>query len=66
MIVYLDKADLISLVNGKSPDFTVMDYPLISARGHYTDAYGWRWHSLEELTEEQLLEVYNMCKNSWK
>jgi len=67
MKVVLDKKALISLVCGESPDYSVMDNALVKLCGEYNDNRGWHWdkHALKEYSEEQLYNLYWMCRNSW-
>lgn len=64
--VHLDHEDLISLVKGTGPNYSVMKE--FGHLGQYSDPIGWRWDSakLDRLTDEQLFEVYLRCKLSWK
>lgn len=69
MVVDLDKEDLVNLVAGVEPYYSVFEHPLVKQCGGFRASYNeWDWSKfgLRELTEEQLLEVYNVCKNSWK
>lgn len=68
MILDLDKDDLISLVNGCDAniiayrsDYTIATN-LIKSYGGFDDRYFWDTDKLKQLTEEELLEVYNLCK----
>lgn len=66
MIVNLDKKDLIALVKGSTPGYSTMSHPLVSKNGTYYDQYGryeWDRYKLAEMTEEQLLDLYYICKN---
>ncbi|MEK4030821.1 hypothetical protein MKZ02_20085 [Pseudobacillus sp. FSL P4-0506] len=65
----LEKEDLVSLVKGSEPNYGVMDHPLIDKCGEYSGSYGrWDWNQyrLEKLTEKELMEIYRICKRSWK
>lgn len=66
----LDKDDLVSLVKGTSPWYSAMDQPLVQRYGSYSGPRGeeWAWHTwrLKECSEEELLELYQICKDSWK
>ncbi|MFA5409375.1 MAG: hypothetical protein WC343_11445 [Bacilli bacterium] len=68
MKVELEKKDLIALVNGTSPYYNAFEIPLVKENGYYMAGHveKWCWNSLKELTEEELWELYNICKNSWK
>lgn len=69
MVLDLDKKDLINLVKGSSPNYEVMEHPLVEKSGRYTggfvEKWDWREYRLKEMTEEELVELYNICKNSW-
>jgi hypothetical protein len=68
LTVELDKRDLMSLVIGTQPNYGVMGNPLIDKCGFFRASYGhWDWnpHVLETMTEEQLFEMYTICRNSW-
>lgn len=69
MELQLTKEDLITLVKGTSPNYSVMDHPLIKANGTYCggfkDEWSWNYSFDKTLTEEQLLEMYKICKASW-
>ena len=66
MNVELSKFDLIHLVKGTEPDYSLFDY--CDKLGYYKDSTGWKWYDskLNELTEEQLLDLYKKCQQSWK
>ncbi|MEK5166237.1 hypothetical protein NYE69_28430 [Paenibacillus sp. FSL R5-0527] len=66
----LDKDDLVSLVRGTSPWYSAMDHPLVQRYGEYYGGHkeGWAWHTerLKGCSEEELLYIYQICKDSWK
>lgn len=68
MEMTLTKDDLKSLVRGTSPHYNVMDNALVKSCGSFTGGFvdRWNWHSLHNLNEKQLIELYNICKESWK
>lgn len=70
MNIDLSKKDLVNLVKGQSPYYNVMNNPLVKQCGNYVGGFydKWNWHSteLEKLTEEQLYQLYTLCKDSWK
>jgi len=70
MLVDLDRESLIHLAKGVEPYYSVMDHPLVKANGSYTgghlDRWDWSWRAFENLSDEEILEVYNLCRNSWK
>lgn len=68
VVLYLEKADLIHLVKGTDPRFNGgMGNPLVRKCGQYYGGFRdeWQWDKdkLEKLSEEKLLEVYNLCKS---
>ena len=69
MRLELDKSDLVSLVKGSVPNYSVMEKPLISISGIYNGSYDkWEWNYKfeEKLTEQELLDMYILCRDSWK
>jgi hypothetical protein len=67
MKVELERKDLEALVKGKSPYYNEFDNALVKKAGHsYSDQYArTSWESLSELTDDELYELYIICKNSW-
>lgn len=66
MTVDLDKVDLIALVCGTSPNYNLFENTTIKKCGYFMrDNWYWYDHELEKLSEEELLTLYNLCKNSW-
>lgn len=67
MKVELDRHDLKALVKGSIPEFKDFNNPLIMKAGHlYSDQYGQTcWNNLGELTDDELWEVYIICKNKY-
>lgn len=67
MTITLEKEDLISLVKGNSPYYSEFNNPLILKAGHsYSDQYGkTSWSNLNNLSKDELYELYLICKNSW-
>ena len=69
MIVDLDRKDIISLLTGIKPNHSVMD-KIPEELGYYVDGFNiWRWNDISEnvsYSDEQLYDLYLMCKNSWK
>ena len=66
MNLNLDKEDLISLVKGSCPYYSLFNHPVVKACGQYSDNRGWSWREgeLEKLDENQLFVLYELCKNS--
>lgn len=69
MKVELTKQDLISLVKGIEPYYSVFDNPIVKKCGSYAGGFssGWDWdeYRLEELTENELWDLYILCRDSW-
>lgn len=67
MNIDLTRDDLRNLVKGCSVNYSGFDHPLVIRAGHsYSDQYGrTTWGSLNDLTDEELLELYKVCKDSW-
>ena len=69
MIVDLDRKDIISLLTGSQPNYSVID-KIPEEFGYYVDCFNiWRWNNISEnlsYSDEQLYDLYLMCKNSCK
>jgi len=67
MKVELDRKDLESLVKGICPNYSQFGNELVKKAGHsYSDRYARTdWDSLSKLSDEELFQLYNICKNSW-
>lgn len=67
MKIKLDRKALETLVKGIHPCYNEFGNPLVKKAGHsYSDQYGkTSWGSLENLTDEELYKLYEICKNSW-
>ena len=69
MIVDLDRKDIISLLTGSQPNYSVID-KIPEEFGYYVGGFNiWRWNDISEngsYSDEQLYDLYLMCKNSWK
>jgi hypothetical protein len=68
MKIDLGRKELKSLVRGTQVNYNKFNDPLVKKAGHdYSDQYGRTvWRSLSDLTDEELYELYLICKNSWK
>lgn len=66
MKIELDKSDLIAMVKGKTPEYTLLEHELVKKSGYYTGGFvdKWTWESgkLEKLTEQELFELYTALK----
>jgi hypothetical protein len=66
MLVFLGKNDLVCLVMGTSPSYEVMSDTMVKENGTYCGGFKdeWQWdkYKLEKLTEEELWQLYNICK----
>ena len=70
MIVDLDRKDIISLLTGSKPNYNVFD-KIPKELGSYVGGFvdDWQWNRINEnvsYTDEQLYDLYLICKNSWK
>ena len=70
MIVDLDSKDIISLLTGSQPNYNVIN-KIPEELGYYVGGFvnDWRWNYISEnvsYSDEQLYDLYLMCKNSWK
>jgi len=67
MTIELDRKGLEILVAGSQPYYNEFDNPLVKKAGHdYSDQYGrTSWRSLQNLTDDELYQLYLICRNSW-
>ena len=68
MNVELDRKDIISLLRGTSPAWSVMD-KIPKELGSYVGGFvdGWHWNYISEnvpYSDEYLFNLYLICKNS--
>ena len=68
MKIELTTKELQSMVKGRSPYYDEFNHPLVKKAGHsYCEPYGsTSWSNLDNLTDEELYELYLINKNSWK
>lgn len=69
MKVDLDKKDIISLLRGSCPNYSVMN-KIPKDLGSYVGGFvdDWKWNYISEdisYSEEYLYDLYLICKNSW-
>lgn len=64
----LIKEDLVCLAKGIEPNYSAMDNNKIKRHGSFNEPLGWKWKydAFKECTEDEILEIYLICKNSWK
>ena len=70
MKVELNRKDIIALLRGSSPNYSVMN-KIPEELGSYVGGFvdDWKWNYISEdtpYTDEYLYNLYLMCKNSWK
>lgn len=69
MKVNLTRSDLISLVKGTEPYYSIFENPLVKRCGSYcggfNDRWDWNYSFDDNITDEELWGLYNLCKNSW-
>ena len=69
MVVDLDRKDIISLLKGSKPNYSIMN-KIPKELGSYIGGFvgGWEWNDFSNVdyTDDYLYNLYLMCKNSWK
>ena len=67
MKIDLDRKGLETLVKGSQLYYSDFDNKLVKKAGHdYRDSTGGTsWSNLKELTENELYDLYIICRNSW-
>lgn len=68
MIVDLDRKDIISLLKGTSPDFSVMHLipkDLGYYCGGFVDKWSWNYYVPDKYSDKELYDFYLICKKSW-
>ncbi len=67
MRIELDRKGLETLVKGSQPYYNEFSNSLVKKAGHYyNDQYGrTSWDSLNNLTDDELYQLYLICRNSW-
>ena len=67
MLVELDRKHLVHLVKGCGPHYREFNNPLVKKAGHsFSDSTdNTSWSKLHELTDEELYQLYLICRNSW-
>ena len=70
MEIVLDKKGLVSLVVGMPPYYSLMEHLTQKGLGSYCGGFNdnWSWNSttLNTMTEAELFELYESCRDSWK
>lgn len=70
MTINVGREDIVRMVLGTAPHYTVFDNDLVKRCGSYIGGFhdGWAWdlNSLDDLTNQELIDLYDICKNSWK
>jgi hypothetical protein len=68
-LLKIGKDTLIDLVFGVGPNFNIFKNPTVARCGKYNGSYGsWSWDMVElnKLTEDELYDLYKLCRDSWK
>jgi hypothetical protein len=68
MNVDLKQEDLVSLVKGTTPNYSVLDHPLVRGRGRWTGGHVDRWdwnYTVHLMKEDELWGLYLICRESW-
>lgn len=68
MTLELDREDLKSLVKGTPPSYDAFEHPLVQKAGYrYFHNLGTSdWSNLKALTDDELYQLFLICKHSWK
>lgn len=70
MKLCLEKDDLVNLVKGINPNYSIINHTLVEKCGTMWGGHSqeWEWdkYKLENLSEHDLLRLYYLCKDSWK
>lgn len=70
MNLVLQREDLINLVKGVEPHYSVMDHPIIKKLGHYVGGFvdSWKWNHKfdDDITDQELWIAYTTCRDSFK
>jgi len=70
MKVELDREALIALVCVQVPNYSIFEHPLVKKCGSYcggfVEKWSWKGYELEELSKQELYELYMLCKNSFE
>lgn len=68
MTINLDRNGLNSLLRGQPPHFSLFNNELIKRCGRYSDQFGWSWDmgELAKLTDEEIYDLFLMCRQSWR
>lgn len=66
MIIEATKEDLIYLLKGIHPGFSIMEELQEKNIGRYSDNHGWSWDEkmINDMSEEQIVALYQRCKAS--
>lgn len=67
MDITLDSRGLKTLIKGSAPYYNEFENALVKKAGHeYSDQYGrTSWRNLDELSDEELYQLYLICRYSW-
>lgn len=70
MTLELDHKDLVCLIKGTAPYYNLFEHPAIKNTGKYIGGFHdkWEWNEavLNKLGEQRLVEIFTLCKQSWK
>lgn len=66
--IELDRKDILNMVMGTSPYYKAYEHPLVKKCGQHVGGFvdSWRWDIPDDVTTKELVELYFVCKNSWK
>jgi len=68
MLVDLDRKALETLAQGSEPNYDIFENPLIKRAGGYHGGFRdeWFWFGWKRFTDEELIQIYELCRDSWK
>lgn len=68
MLIELTQKDLVNMVSGVYPHESIMNHWMVEGRGKLLDESSWYWNKriLSNLNEQELWDLYVLCKDSWE
>lgn len=66
MTYELDKEDIMAMVRGVTPSYDAIAHPVIQKAGKMWGGHSetWEWGDLSTFSEEELMWIYSLCKQS--
>ena len=70
ILVELNRKDILRLVYGIKPYYSLFEYLIERGYGTYceddNDSWQWNEEKISKMSEQKLLDLYESCKNSLK